>query len=663
MKHSLFWKLMLFLLCVELLVEGVALAFMYQWNYSYSIKNSEDDLRHAAAFAASAFRAYDPYNLDDSKNCESVFQTICDSFELPYIYAIKPNVETRDEKYLAFSFGVNAIDELKGSRYAGYVAEGTLTDEEIAAFEGDDSGIIVTEKSQFGNTMICYMPVLGYYDSTKYEFVDDDIVSIIGVEMYIDSVTQSFERRFAVTAILSLSITAALTLAIALILYFRISRPLKQISRRMTGFVSDRGKNRFEQLPVKGKDEIAEVSSSFNKMAGEIDMYLSQLSELNRQKAELQIARDIQMGLLEPSRFCHQSAFINAYIKPARDIGGDLYDYQVLSDGKLCILIADVSGKGVSAALFMSRAVTLLHMYAESGLSPARILHEYNDHLADRNPNTLFITTFVGIYDPDTEVLTYSNAGHNDPYLLSDSLITLDGEHGMAAGVFKDESYQEFSVKVKKGDTLLLYTDGVTESKNTSSELFGEERLEATLREQVHADGDAVINAVLHAIETFSDGAEQNDDITMMTLHLSEGQHTHLHLAAKKENLTEIITALSALGLAEDDFAQLRMIAEEMFVNICSYAYPGGEGDAELLIDREQDKVILTFIDSGEAFDPTADVLEIEDYDIDNSVGGLGRFLTFSIADAYLYRRADNKNILRIEKQIASIDPADDTSP
>lgn len=661
MKHSLFWKLMLFLLCVELLVEGVALAVMFQLNYTQSIKHSEDDLRHAAEFAAAAFESYDPYDLNDSKKCESVFDTICDSFDLPYIYAIKPNVKTLDEEYLAIAFGDNAPEEMRGTRYAGYVAKGTLTDEEIEAYKGDSSGIIVHEKNQFGNTMICYMPVKGYFDTTTQEYVENKIVSIVGVEMYIDSVMQTFKQRFTVTAIVSLCITAALTIAIALILYFRISKPLKQISRRMTGFVSDRGKNKFEQLPVNGKDEIAEVSSSFNKMAEEIDLYLAQLSDLNRQKAELQIARNIQMGLLESPRFCHQSAFISAYIKPARDIGGDLYDYQVLADGKLCVVIADVSGKGVSAALFMSRAVTLLHMYAESGLSPARILYEYNNHLADRNPNTMFITTFVGIYDPDSETLTYSNAGHNDPYLLSDSLITLAGEHGMAAGIFKDEKYQEFSVKVKKGDTLLLYTDGVTESKSAVNELFGEERLEAILREHLHDDGDTVINAVLQKIEAFSDGADQNDDITMMALHLSQGQHVHLRLEAKKENLTEIINALSALGLAQDDFAQLRLIAEEMFVNICSYAYPDGEGDAQVLIDREQDKVILTFIDSGEAFNPTSDVLEIEDYDIDNSIGGLGRFLTFSIADTYSYKRIDEKNILRIEKQIAEDEGSSDT--
>ena len=651
MKHSLFWKLVLCLLCIELLVEGVAILFMYEWNYQRSIEMAKNDLRHAAEFAASAFELYDPYNLEDAKNSESIFQTICDSYDLPYIYAIKPDPVTRNEEYLAFSFGATVPKYIKDSRFSGYVAAGTLTDEELQVYNGEINSAFVQEKGVFGNTLICYMPVKRYYDCETQKFVNDKIVSIVGVEMYIDTVVNGFFERFGVTVLYSLLITTVLTIAIAFILYFRISRPIKQISSRMTGFVSDRDRNgKFEKLPVKGRDEIAEMSASFNKMAEEIDLYLSQLSELNRQKAELHIARNIQIGLLEPTKFYHQSAFINAYIKPARDVGGDLYDYQVLSDGKLCVVIADVSGKGVSAALFMSRAVTLLHQYAESDLSPAQILYEYNNHLADRNPNTMFITTFVGIYDPDTQTLTYSNAGHNDPYLLSDDVIALDGEHGMAAGIFKGEEYKEYSVQMKKGDTILLYTDGVTEAKSCENELFGEERLEKILRGQLQKDGETVLGAVLKKIEKFCEGAVQYDDITMMALHISDGQNIHLSLEAKRENLSKINDALASLGLPEDTFSQLRLISEEMFVNICSYAYPDGDGIAQVLIDREKDKVILTFIDSGKPFDPTKDVLDIEDYDINNSIGGLGRFMTFTVADDYSYKHVDGKNILRIEK-------------
>jgi sigma-B regulation protein RsbU (phosphoserine phosphatase) len=336
----------------------------------------------------------------------------------------------------------------------------------------------------------------------------------------------------------------------------------------------------------------------------------------------------------------------------AKIVGGDLYDYCALDNGNIFVSIADVSDKGVTAALFMARAVTMLHQYAKLSYSPSKILYEYNNSLAKHNPNLMFITTFAAIYNPKTKVLTYSNAGHNVPYIISDTLIKLDDEIGSAAGVFEDEAYPEFEIKLNDGDMLFLYTDGVTDAQNRDGGFFGEETLERILLESKSSGAKGVVNAVNDEIKAFVNGAEQFDDVTMLALQINSESGNRLHLEAKTENLVKIEDKISALDLSEEMRVQLNIIAEEIFVNICSYSYPETAGEVDVIIENENGKVTMTFEDSGIPFNQGENVIDIEDYDSENAVGGLGRFITFSMADDYSYERKDNKNILKIIKNI-----------
>ena len=286
----------------------------------------------------------------------------------------------------------------------------------------------------------------------------------------------------------------------------------------MKGFVSDRDAG-FEKLPVKGKDELAEMSDSFNTMADELEQYIDDVAELNRQKAELNIAQTIQLGLLEPDYFENDKVKINASMTTARVVGGDLYDYRILDNGSVFVAIGDVSGKGITAALFMARAITLLNNYAKLGYSPAKMLFEFNNNLAAHNPNMMFITAFVAVYDPKAGELIYSNAGHNYPYIISDKLTALNTENGIMAGSFEDVEFPEYTVKMKPGDCLFMYTDGVTEAANKSSELFGETQLEEVLHKNKDC-ADNLLNAVTAEINGFAQGSEQSDDMTMLTLQI-----------------------------------------------------------------------------------------------------------------------------------------------
>ena len=170
----------------------------------------------------------------------------------------------------------------------------------------------------------------------------------------------------------------------------------------------------------------------------------------------------------------------------------------------------------------MARAVTLLNQYAKLGYQPARILEEYNNTLAAQNPRRMFITTFVAFYDPADGTLTYANAGHNFPYILSDTLIPLDEGHGVAAGLFKGATYENACVKMKAGDTLFLYTDGVNEAENARGELYSTERLEEKLSSCIKAKTVDAVTYILSDLKSFTAGAEQNDDITMLSMRLKK---------------------------------------------------------------------------------------------------------------------------------------------
>ena len=273
---------------------------------------------------------------------------------------------------------------------------------------------------------------------------------------------------------------------------------------------------------------------------------------------------------------------------------------------------------------------------------------------AESNPNGLFITTFVAVFDPKTGELTYSNSGHNRPYVISDSLITLDGAAGMAAGIFAGFEYEQETVALKQNDVVFLYTDGVNEAESTSGEQFGTEALENRLEEHIGLQSDNVSGDIFKTIEEFSDGAVQSDDITILTLKVKQlPSYREITVRNHPENLTELNDMINGeLRISDEIKAQLLLIAEELFVNICSYAYGGKEGDITVAFETDAENVTLTFTDSGKPFDPTANVVDINDYDHENSIGGLGCFLAFELSDVYSYSYLDGKNILKITKRL-----------
>ncbi len=239
-----------------------------------------------------------------------------------------------------------------------------------------------------------------------------------------------------------------------------------------------------------------------------------------RMEADLQVGRDVQRSMLPTSLPARAEIELAAMMEPARELGGDFYDYFSLGDDAICFCVADVSGKGVGAALFMAMAKLAIKSSAAELQSPAQILTRVNRDLASDNPECMFVTVFLGVLDLRSGLLHYSNAGHNPPVLRTSGgeLQELDERHGPLLGIDEDRDYAESSRQLSPGDTLLVYTDGVTEALNADEQFYEEHRLMQTLGEQGSGGAEQLMSAVRDSLTRFVAGAEQADDITMIAV-------------------------------------------------------------------------------------------------------------------------------------------------
>ena len=247
-------------------------------------------------------------------------------------------------------------------------------------------------------------------------------------------------------------------------------------------------------------------------------------TQLESIKGDLAVAREIQQAIL-PRIFppfpenAHQLD-IAASMNAAKDVGGDFYDFFRIDDNRIGFVIADVSGKGVPAAIFMAVSRTLIRATGIRGVKPAECMTYSNNLLAKESVNSMFVTVFYGIYNITTGEVTYANAGHNPPYLLkADGTVrTLPMSKDIVAGALEDFQFSEETLQLEHGDTLLLYTDGVTEAVDTEFKEYGEERLKALLQKDAQADCQQIIDHVKADVKAFAGDAEQSDDITLLAL-------------------------------------------------------------------------------------------------------------------------------------------------
>ena len=286
----------------------------------------------------------------------------------------------------------------------------------------------------------------------------------------------------------------------------------------------NRGAFDFVTKPLDFDDLQITIERTLNHLVEWRDA-LSSRDRLVMLQNELDVASKMQQSIL-PTQFPSGADYRSfASMEPARNVGGDFYDVINLDDGRVGLAIADVSGKGVPAALFMMSSRTLLKGAAIGNPNdPGAVLQEVNNLLVAENEALMFVTIFYAVYDPASGMLTFSNGGHNSPYIRhtdgSSTMLPMTG--GVALGVMEDMEFGKDSVVIAPGETLLLYTDGVSEAMNQSDEEFGVDRLYQVLADTPSRDPEEVNGAVFDAVRAFAGDTPQSDDITCLTLCRSE---------------------------------------------------------------------------------------------------------------------------------------------
>jgi len=513
----------------------------------------------------------------------------------------------------------------------------------------------------------------------------NDAGEVIGnayVDISMDEVIHDRQMFFIRLCMILAGITVMLILLFVWVITKTVVSPINRLAYAAGTFVTDKERHSLEKeaseiakLRIRTGDEIENLTDSIQTMEKEINTYIDNLTAVTAEKerigAELNVATQIQADMLPnifPAFPEHVEFDVYATMDPAKEVGGDFYDFFMVDENHLAIVMADVSGKGVPAALFMVIAKTLIKNHAQNGESPAQVFTNVNNQLCENNEVGMFVTGWMGVMEIETGKMTYVNAGHNYPVIIrrDGTVEWVKSRPGFVLAGMENTRYRQNEVDLQEGDTIYLYTDGVTEALDEQQELYGEDRLEKVLS-QPEIKGmkpEHILCSISKDLKVFAGEAEQADDITMLALYRctkgekKNGSWKEIRVRAVKDEWLPVSAfleeQLEEVGCHLGVLTQILIAAEEIFVNIASYAYGDGGGNASVktLLD-ENNNFHIRFEDGGIPYNPLAKAdpnisLTAEE----RGIGGLGIFMVKKSMDDVQYEYKDDMNCLTLVKQI-----------
>ena len=554
--------------------------------------------------------------------------------------------------------------------------------------------------------------------NTVGEYGDYDICILADTDM---NKAADMSRKFLIQYVaVVLLITVLIACLLVLRMHKKIAEPINDMSDAAMGYSRDKKAGvqtectHFSDLDIQTGDEIENLSLIMKDMEGDIAVYEKDLAravgEKERIGAELDMASQIQHGML-PDTFPpfpdHEEFDIFASMDPAREVGGDFYDLFLIDDDHMGMVMADVAGKGVPAALYMMVSKILLNTHAGiDKVSPAEILERVNTQMCGNENIDMFVTVWLGILEISTGRMKAANAGHEYPALCraGGKYELLRDKHGFVLGGLEGSRYSDYEIDFEPGDRIFLYTDGVTEASDSRKQLFGTDRMLEALNDDPKLSAEKTLEAVKKKIREFTEGEEPFDDITMMCLRYlgREGAQKQEQAAsgsepgekaggdgerggsdnvkieklrgpvsgafgseyvfeteARADNLHQVMefvdSHLEDAGCSMKTQMEINVAVEEIFINISNYAYAPDEGSVGLIMKVKDDpkEVIITIADSGVPYDP----LSREDPDItlsadEREIGGLGVFMVKEVMDDVRYEYKDGMNVLTLKKKI-----------
>ena len=569
---------------------------------------------------------------------------------LKYFYVVVPE---DDVMYYIWDAGVPGEDGVcdLGDTDAYYGGGNELMHN---AFTVDaEQNILVTKNEEYGYLASAYVAILNSAGTPA---------ALASIDISMDMIDQQIHQFLVLTLCVVLAVLLVSVFAYYYYVRRILIRPLGTLHRAASGLVESNMENLADfRVDVHTGDELEDLANSFQYMVSELDEYIRNLSRVTAEKerigAELDVARHIQASMLP----CIFPAFperhefdIYASMTPAKEVGGDFYDFFLVDDDHLALVMADVSGKGVPAALFMMISKTLLKSAAQSGLSPAAVLEKVNNQLCENNDAEMFVTVWLGILEISTGKMKCANAGHEYPATMrrGGSFELLRDRHGFVLAGMEGARYREYELELQVGDRLFVYTDGVPEATDASNTLYGTDRMLTALNSAKDAPCRQLLETVHRDVDAFVGGADQFDDITMLCIEIKDAASAmrKVSITPSLDKLPEATAffedILSDAGVSMKTIARVNVAVDEIFSNIARYS---GATSATLGCSLTEGRIVFRFSDNGRPYDPTDrpdpdTTLSAEERDI----GGLGIFMVKKIMDEVTYEYRDGLNILTL---------------
>ncbi len=670
-KFSLGKKLTILIILMSVVLSLVAIFVSYRVFSSNMTAYYETLATNLARTLASQLDAdeldhyYETGEMDEAYYITQEFiRDMVDSNDVEYLYVVRPHGTG-----VTFLFDSD-METGEGGEYedGGYCALGTYVDL-VGEFKenldnllaGQPVAPIIQWDESFGWLMTAMTPVL-HADGTMAGYVMTDISM---------NEVMNTQRTFLIAlAVLLAALTVCFIALFLVVMRRKVIRPIEQLTRATGSFIQ----NNEEELAagtatvnvpaIRTGDEVELLADSFRKMEEDMISYIRSFMDITAEKerigAELNVATQIQADMLPRifPAFPERPEFdIYASMTPAKEVGGDFYDFFLVDDDHLALVMADVSGKGVPAALFMVIAKTLLKNAAQTGLSPKAVLEKVNNQLCENNEAEMFVTVWLGFYEISTGRLTAANAGHEYPAIqrANGEFELFKDHHGFVLAGMENARYREYELELGMGDTLFVYTDGVAEATNGANALYGTDRMLEALNRSRDRAPEELLRDVKRDIDRFVGGVPQFDDITMLAI-----RRRNTGKKAMKKRSVE--PRLEQIGAVSDFFeeeltahqappkviAQVNVAIDEIFSNIARYS---GATSATVGCEVKEGRAVLRFTDNGRPYDPTQQAnpdttLGAEEREI----GGLGIFMVKKTMDRITYAYADGMNVLTIEK-------------
>lgn len=392
-------------------------------------------------------------------------------------------------------------------------------------------------------------------------------------------------------------------------------------------------------------------------------------AQRQRMQDELDVGRDIQMSMLPTEKPDVPHFSVEAMMRPAREVGGDFYDFFPVGPQEYAFCVADVSDKGVASALFMSVTKALINARCREDRSTASAVTWVNDEIAVGNENCMFITLFIAVLDTVTGKLRYTNAGHNPPYLrrADGGLECISNRHGPVVGVKGGVAYGEGVLQMRQGDTMVLFTDGVTEAMNHSGDLYGESRLEDVITNTADTEVQKIVDNVLVSVREHAAGAAQSDDITLLAFSydakpsMSRSQLLEVCIPNKLRAIQEVTDKFECFceehAVPPNDILKVNLVFDEILSNIISYAYgyrDERKHEIKIVVELTAQRLVITIQDDAFPFNPFAREapVTVGRSVEEREIGGLGIHLVQQVMDDATYKRQQNANVVTFCKYL-----------